>query len=134
MAIFFVVATILITRTQGTFRQLEPMMFSLTQYPTAVTVLERSSDIISNSLNAKIADHYKEIATSYGEDYTFESTGEKSFRDYILQLGSIAQVRINVRYLAAASVSSNNITAWLNNQPLHTAPLTVNLVHNAMVK
>ncbi|XP_037883728.1 phospholipid-transporting ATPase ABCA1 isoform X1 [Glossina fuscipes] len=134
MAIFFVVVTILITRTQGTFRQLQPMTVSLTQYPTAVTVLERSSDIISNSLNAKIADHYKEIATSYGEDYTFESTNEKSFRDYILELGSKAQVRINARYLAAASVSSNNIIAWLNNQPLHTAPLTVNLVHNAMVK
>uniref|UniRef100_A0A1A9X391 ABC transporter domain-containing protein n=1 Tax=Glossina brevipalpis TaxID=37001 RepID=A0A1A9X391_9MUSC len=134
MAIFFVVVTVLITRTQGTFRELEPMTFSLSQYPTAVTVLERSSDIQSDSLSAKIADHYKEIAMSYGEDYTFESTNEKTFRDYILQLGSKAQVRINARYLAAATVSPNNIIAWLNNQPLHTAPLTVNLVHNAMIK
>ncbi|XP_061399278.1 phospholipid-transporting ATPase ABCA3-like [Musca vetustissima] len=135
MPIFFVVMTIIITRTQGTFRPLEPMTMSLTQYPVAVTVLDTAPDVVPGSLLAKIAGAYKTVATSYGSDYELELTGNKNFTEYILDLGRSIQVRINSRYLASASIRGNNsIVAWLNNQPLHTAPLTANLVHNAIIK
>ncbi|XP_075155305.1 ATP binding cassette subfamily A member 3 isoform X2 [Haematobia irritans] len=135
MPIFFVIMTIIIARTQGTFKPLEPMTMSLTQYPVAVTVLETAPDVASNPLMAAISSQYKTIAQSFGSDYDLEVTGTKTFSEYILDLGRKIQVRINSRYLAAASIRGNNtITAWLNNQPLHTAPLTVNLVHNAIIK
>ncbi|XP_065364636.1 phospholipid-transporting ATPase ABCA3-like isoform X2 [Calliphora vicina] len=134
MPIFFVTVTVLITRTQGTFSELQPMTMSLTQYPLAVTVLETAANVAPDSLSYQIADKYKSIASSYGSDYEFLETGEKNFSKYILDLGKEIQVRINSRYLAAATIGTKNITAWLNNQPLHTAPLTVNLVHNAMIK
>lgn len=47
-------------------------------------------------------------------------------------MGKTIQVRINSRYLVAATITDSKITAWLNNQALHTAPLTVNMVHNAI--
>lgn len=134
MPIFFVVMTIIITRTQGTFKTLEPMTMSLTQYPVAVTVLETAPDVVNGSFASQISDKYKSIATSYGSDYELEVTGSQNFSEYILNLGRQIQVRINSRYLASATIHSNNITAWLNNQPLHTAPLTVNLIHNAIIK
>ncbi|XP_073830693.1 ATP binding cassette subfamily A member 3 isoform X2 [Musca autumnalis] len=135
MPIFFVAMTVIITRTQGTFKTLEPMTMGLTQYPVAVTVLETAPDVTPNSFLAKISNEYKTIASSYGSDYELEVTGTKTFSEYILDLGRQIQVRINSRYLASASIRGNNtITAWLNNQPLHTAPLTVNLVHNAIIK
>lgn len=135
MPIFFVAMTVIITRTQGTFKQLEPMTMSLTQYPVAVTVLETAPDVAADSFLAKVSSQYKAIATSYGSDYELELTGSKTFTEYILDLGRQIQVRINSRYLASATIRGNNsITAWLNNQPLHTAPLTVNLVHNAIIK
>ncbi|KAM7349571.1 ATP binding cassette subfamily A member 3 isoform 2-T3 [Cochliomyia hominivorax] len=134
MPIFFVTITILIARTQGTFRALPAMTVGLTQYPQAVTVLERATNVNENDLAYKIAEKYKSVATSYGSDYEFVETGTETFSDYILALGKKLQVRINSKYLAAASIGKNVITAWLNNQPLHTAPLTVNLVHNAMLK
>lgn len=134
MPIFFVSMTVLIARNQGTFQVLQPMTIGLTQYPSAVTVLDADSNAAQDSLQYKIADKYKNIATSYGRNYEFIDTGNKSFTNYILNLGEAKQVRVNSKYLAAASISSKNITAWLNNQPLHTAPLTVNLVHNAMIK
>lgn len=44
-------------------------------------------------------------------------------------------VRLNARYLAGMSlVNDTQIVAWFNNQPFHTAPLSVNLVHNAVVR
>lgn len=134
MPIFFVTVTVLIARTQGTFKALPAITMSLTQYPQAVTVLETATNNATDPLGYTIAQKYKMIASSYGSDYEFVDTGSETFSEYILNLGKEMQVRINSRYLAAATVGTNKITAWLNNQPLHTAPLTVNLVHNAIIK
>lgn len=46
---------------------------------------------------------------------------------------------INSFYLAATTIGSNvngseAIVAWFNNQLYHTAPLSLNLVHNAIVR
>lgn len=63
---------------------------------------------------------------------------DDNFTDYILKLATKYQLRINSQYLAAISFDSVNgtesIIAWFNNQPFHTAPLTLNLVHNAIVR
>lgn len=112
---------------------LPAMLINLIQYPEAVTILETNS-LTPNSLESSIAEQYKTIATSFGTEYTFESTGNNTFTEYILNLGKTIQNQIDVHYLAAATVAPGEITAWLNNQPLHTAPLTVNLVHNAMAR
>lgn len=63
---------------------------------------------------------------------------DENFTDYILNMAEKYQVRINSQYLAAVSMDTVNgtesIIAWFNNQPFHTAPLTLNLVHNAIVR
>lgn len=60
------------------------------------------------------------------------------FTHYILGLGEKYQVRINAQYLAAVSMGTskdaNAIVVWYNNQPFHTAPLSLNLVQNAIVR
>ncbi|XP_018787318.1 PREDICTED: ATP-binding cassette sub-family A member 3 [Bactrocera latifrons] len=134
LAVFFVIITILISRNSSTFRQLPAIKISLAQYPRTFTVLETTSNIAPGSLEQRIAAEYKTIVNSYGGNHQLQLTGESNFTKYILDLGETEQVRINSRYVAAATVNDSKITAWLNNQPLHTAPLTVNLVHNAMAK
>lgn len=48
---------------------------------------------------------------------------QTSFKEYLFQ------------YLAAANVLENGtIVAWYNGQPFHSAPLSLDLVHNALVK
>ncbi|XP_034472561.1 ATP-binding cassette sub-family A member 3 isoform X2 [Drosophila innubila] len=134
MPVFFVVITILIAHTQSTFRQLPPIEISREQYPQTVTVMERFANLTPNSIGAKVADQYEEMAKSIGSSHRYESTDKKNFSDYILTLGKSIQSRINTRYLVAASVGDDKIVAWLNNKPLHTAPLTVNMVHNAIAR
>ncbi|XP_032295539.1 phospholipid-transporting ATPase ABCA3 isoform X3 [Drosophila virilis] len=134
VAVFFVVLTIMIARSRGTSRDLPAIKIGLAQYPVAVTVMERGQDLNANSLNNRIANKYEEMAQSFGPDYTYESTGDKSFTKYILDLSASLQVWINARYLAAATFRNDKIIAWLNNQPLHTAPLTMNMVHNAIAR
>lgn len=41
---------------------------------------------------------------------------------------------VNSYYMVATSVTKKNITAWFNNQAFHTAPLSVNLIYNAILK
>lgn len=38
-------------------------------------------------------------------------------------------------YIVGASITNyTNITAWYNNEPYHSPPLSINLVHNAVLK
>lgn len=48
---------------------------------------------------------------------------QTSFKEYLFQ------------YLVAASILKNGtIVAWFNGQPLHSAALSLNLVHNTIIK
>lgn len=58
-------------------------------------------------------------------------------QNYYLELAKTILVRLNRQYLTGASIGTMNndtIIAWFNNQPFHTAPLAVNLAHNAIVR
>lgn len=132
LPILFVVLTILFLRASSSFRPLPAMKIELTQYPKAVTVLDRTA--LKDETLKGFADQYEKLAKSYGDDYEFQSTEDQNFSDFILNIGKTMQSRVNDRYQAAATISDGNIIAWLNNQPLHTAPLTVNLLHNAMAR
>lgn len=127
-----VIAAILIMRSSASYGPLPAMKIELTQYPNAVTVLDRTA--LKDKTFIGFADQYEKLAKSYGVNYEFQSTEDQNFSDFILNIGKTMQTRVNFRYQAAATISDGNIIAWLNNQPLHTAPLTVNLLHNAMAR
>ncbi|XP_017869309.1 PREDICTED: ATP-binding cassette sub-family A member 3 [Drosophila arizonae] len=134
LPILFVALTIMVSRSGGTNADLPAIELDLTQYPVAVSVMEALPGPPGSSQGALIAKSYKQLATSYGPAYTLETTGNQSFSDYILELGKTIQLRINARYLVGATIGENSITTWLNNQLLHTAPLTLNMVHNAIAR
>lgn len=60
---------------------------------------------------------------------------DENFDNYILRLARSMLVRVNSRYLAGASIRDPlQIIAYFNNQPMHTAPLSLSLVHNAVLR
>jgi len=134
ICVLFVILTVLVSRNQGQFQPLPAMTFSRGQYPKTVTVMERADTLTPNSDMAKVADRYEAIAKSEGGSHTFESTGDLNFTEYILQIAKDDQPVVNSRYLVGASIEDDKITAWLNNKPLHTAPLTLDAVHNALAQ
>lgn len=61
--------------------------------------------------------------TSNDMNTTLLESAQTSLKEYLFQ------------YLAAASVlNETTIVAWFNGQPLHSAPLSLDLVHNAIIK
>lgn len=64
-----------------------------------------------------------------------------TFQDIQTQFLKIAKsdiIKANVEYLVGASFAANGTStemiAWFNGQPYHTAPLALNMLHNAIVK
>lgn len=82
----------------------------------------------------RVAGHYQQLVSS-SDNKASINVITSSLSDYILKLSETILVRINQQYLVGATVlGKNTITAWFNNQAFHTAPLSVGLIHNAIIR
>lgn len=56
--------------------------------------------------------------------------------DYFIKISEKEISYTNLHYIAAATIdkAKNTITAWFNGQPYHSAPLSLNLIHNALIR
>lgn len=55
-------------------------------------------------------------------------------QEHFLRLGSRIRVRTNTRNLLGLSFDNNTFFAWFNGHPFHTSPLSLNLLHNAILR
>lgn len=76
---------------------------------------------------------YQENMKKQSSDHELDVFDTDIERHY-LDLAKTMLVRLNYHYLAGLSVNNTQITAWFNNQPLHTTALSLTLAHNAMIK
>lgn len=120
--------TILNSRGGRIYYELPAMPISINQYSSAYVVLEDNTTDKTSSL----ADAYSKHLEHYARRCTLLRTGDLKFEDYILSHDVNHSRRIDFHFLAGLTVSENNFIVWLNNKPLHTAPLTLNLLHNAL--
>lgn len=83
------------------------------------------------------------IFREYDEMFKSRSKNDKidkisnDFQNYFLNLGKDNIVYMNFHYIVAATignVENNTLTAWFSGQPLHAAPLSLNLLHNAIFR
>lgn len=80
---------------------------------------------------------YKNEVNAQSKNAKLEITKSQDMEAYFLELAAPNPARVNRNYLAGATFNkfdNGTIIAWYNGQPFHTAPLTLNLVHNAIVK
>lgn len=117
-----------------------PMTFGLHQYRTSVTYLEVDDDVSNHSFEAELVQKYRAVvADNQVEDdeqlqhYHVENV-ETRIDKFLLEKGKTQQPLIDRENLFACTIKKGKLTAWMNNQALHTAPLSLNLLHNAMAK
>ncbi|XP_037034194.1 ATP-binding cassette sub-family A member 3-like isoform X1 [Bradysia coprophila] len=110
---------------------LPPLDISLDGYEKPITVVQESRN---SSLLSEIMDQYQQNLWSHSQN-TKVVTTDKELDTFLLNLAGQSLATFNYQYLAAASaLTSGEIVAWFNNQFYHTAPLALNLVHNAIVR
>lgn len=109
-----------------------PLKMTLDTYDKATVVLENYYTS-QEELNGKIAQNYQRMFTNPPPNRNLIEI-KQDFQGYILKEGETRQVTIDNEYIVAATISEKNLTAWFNNQPYHAAPLTVNMMYNAILK
>lgn len=58
----------------------------------------------------------------------------EDIQEQFLTFDNQIRIRTNTKYLVGLSFENNSFIAWFNNQLFHTAPLSLNLLHNAMLR
>ncbi|XP_002135015.3 ATP-binding cassette sub-family A member 3 [Drosophila pseudoobscura] len=122
--------TILNSKGGRIYYELPEMKISLHQYPKAYVVFHGEANKPSSV--PSLASTYAEHLSTYGLGYKLINTSGASVEEYILGVGKNQMRRVDFQYLAGVTIGNEGLTVWLNNKPLHTAPLTLNLLHNAI--
>lgn len=55
-------------------------------------------------------------------------------QSYYLKLAKTIFVQLQAEFMAGASFKEDKIVAWFTGQPYHTAPLSMYLAHNAIIR
>ncbi|XP_030373286.1 ATP-binding cassette sub-family A member 3-like [Scaptodrosophila lebanonensis] len=128
LPLLFMVMTLSITMNLDPFPKLLPLDISFNIYPDAYVVLENKTGKETGGIATAYAKHVE------GNSGKLLNTNGASFEDYILGAAKEDRTGVDRTYIAGATISEKNLTVWLNNKPYHTAPLTLNILHNAMAR
>ncbi|XP_055683327.1 phospholipid-transporting ATPase ABCA3 isoform X3 [Lutzomyia longipalpis] len=131
----FLVMSILVARTFSVNWVLPPKTFSFEPYTNnPVTIVERNYNLDTDpELASSIFNEYVALFENPPTERTLIQT-EMPMQYKALDEAERNIVAFNSRYLVGATISGNEITAWFNNQPLHTIPLSLDVVYNAILR
>lgn len=93
------------------------------------------SVLIKYSVFSRIVSEYRNSFKTARPQTHLDEFNE-DIQTHFLELAKTMLVRLNSQYLAGFSFNAtqDRIVGWFNNQPFHTSPLSINLIHNAMIK
>ncbi|XP_062556230.1 phospholipid-transporting ATPase ABCA3-like [Armigeres subalbatus] len=129
LSMFYIIVIILIVRSFPNNVVLPPLNISFDSYAKTVTVLE------TDNPNATMAKSFTDLFTEFPATNKLV-TISSSLSDYILNK-SVENIKlVDNTFMVGATLdeTENNFTAWFNNKAYHTAPLSLNLIYNAILR
>ena len=137
IAPLFVVITMLSDSLLTGNSNLPMLAISFKEYLETVTTVEKGT-FVAGSISEQIFNSYSDMFKNLPNrvPYTSHSLAvtDKDFQQEILAQYGVSKSKTNLNYMVGATIRDDNITAWFNNQAYHTAPLSVNLFNNAILK
>lgn len=130
--ITFITITIVIVRSWGGNKDLPRLDLSLNTYDPTVTTLHINASIWSSSVEAKIFESYRRQFEGLG-NFKLDVVPDGDMIQHYLNKSKEFLARVNNRYLFGVSIERPNITVWYNNQPYHASPISLSLLHNAVL-
>ncbi|XP_059223186.1 phospholipid-transporting ATPase ABCA1-like [Stomoxys calcitrans] len=106
---------------------------SLDQYASSVTLIDRRS-LASGSGISDILDRYKELIFWLGIQHKLEETEGELFAEYYIDKDVRTLERMDQTHHVGVTFAADHIVAWFNNVALHSVPLSLNLLHNAILR
>ncbi|XP_063703387.1 phospholipid-transporting ATPase ABCA1-like [Culicoides brevitarsis] len=126
----FLIICIVIVRSWGGNKDLPALNLVPEKYDPTVTLLEQNSSWSYDDFSNSIILYYQKLIQRNPSQQEFIKAGQ-DMNAYYLKISREKIARVNKRYMFGASINKSHITAWFNNQPYHTAPISLGLVHNA---
>lgn len=102
-------------------------------YKNSITFVKLGDNVKKNSYLHEIYESYKLMINNLNVSVLKLEETDAGMEHTFLQK-SKTNSDLNYRNLFGFSVNPQNITAWFNTQPYHALPITLNLVHNAILK
>ncbi|KAH8292295.1 hypothetical protein KR054_008219 [Drosophila jambulina] len=91
------------------------------------------TELASNDQSSRgTLEYYKESLYWYDVKVTFLDRSDDG--SYALTHNSEFSRSVNMVFMFGATLDNNMLTGWFNNIPLHVAPITLNLIHNAIAR
>lgn len=105
---------------------------TLKTYKPTVTTVEYDPTNWADSIQTKIFENYRSQFTA-NEKFSYDHVNSNMTEHYLAKSAQFL-ARVNSRYLYGVTISSPNITVWYNNQPYHASPISLSMLHNAILK
>lgn len=130
----FITITIVIVRSWGGNKDLPRLDLSIRTYSPTVTTLQLDPTVWADSIEYKIYDNYRAMFAGLPPDASRVQEISGEMIPHYLNKSKEFLARVNSRYLYGVTIDKPNITVWYNNQPYHASPISLSLVHNAILK
>ncbi|XP_062123822.1 phospholipid-transporting ATPase ABCA3-like [Drosophila sulfurigaster albostrigata] len=119
------------------FSHLPRINITLTTYPETVVLMKRtdlSEEMVTYSITKGYEKHHRRISDrDEHEDHVFTYlVGRRELKPYLIFLQMISILRVATFYVVAADVSPDSILCFWNNKLVHAAPISLNMMHNAL--
>lgn len=130
----FISITILIVRTWGGSRDLPELPLNLNTYEPTLTTVQFDPTVFASSIESRIFENYRDQFSLKTRDRAELDVISEDMSGHYLNKSRQFLSRVNNRYLFGVTIESPNITVWFNNQPYHSSPVSLSLLHNAILK
>uniref|UniRef100_A0A8W7Q2W6 ABC transporter domain-containing protein n=1 Tax=Anopheles coluzzii TaxID=1518534 RepID=A0A8W7Q2W6_ANOCL len=128
--VLFVAVTIAVVRNWGGSGDMPPRALGLRFYNPSLTLIQREPDDQADPLQQQILDNYMKL---------FRSMPSIPLRivdwmeDVFLHFADLNLMMVNRQFIVGAGILNHNLTAWFNNEALHSPPVALQMMHNALL-
>lgn len=129
---------ILMNSQTSNFENLPQINLSIASYSDTSVILKRNSRLDPMMLNHKISNSYMKynqfIRKQYNVDMyqIIELAGRREIKSFFLYLEMVSSLGVQSFYIAAADFHPNKTISYWNNKLIHSAPISLNMIHNAL--
>ena len=117
----------------NTFEHLKPLELSTSTYLPSKTFINLDSKVANDSIEFKIFQNYIRQLEDCNDSRIKYEIVSGNMSEIFLKRSANSYKDLNIINLFGVSLEEGKVTAWFNNQPWHALPISLNLLHNAVL-